>query len=81
LLELHPRPVSLVISDVQMPNLGGLDLTKWLRHWRPAVKVLLMSGDCGDDMIKEQLGRDDVPFLAKPFRLSELALMVTGLLL
>jgi hypothetical protein len=59
---------------------GGLDVAKWLRSRHPAVKLLLISGDCDSDRIEAHLGGEDVPFLAKPFRPTALALTVLSLL-
>jgi DNA-binding NtrC family response regulator len=80
LMEIHPQPISLVISDIQMPDLGGLDVAKWLRNRHPTVKLLLMSGEFDSDRVKAHLGTADVPFLAKPFRPTALALTVLSLL-
>jgi two-component system cell cycle sensor histidine kinase/response regulator CckA len=80
LMEIHPLPISLVISDIQMPNLGGLDVARWLRKRHPTVKLLLMSGECDGDRVKAHLGSANVPFLAKPFRTAALALTVQDLL-
>jgi DNA-binding NtrC family response regulator len=79
-MEIHPHPISLVISDVQMPNLGGLDVARWLTRRHPTVKLLLMSGECDGDRVKAHLGSANVPFLAKPFRPAALALTVQDLL-
>jgi CheY-like chemotaxis protein len=42
-LTLH-RPFDLVVSDVNMPRDSGLDLVSYLRKYRPALPVILMSG-------------------------------------
>jgi DNA-binding response OmpR family regulator len=80
LMEIHPEPISLVISDIRMPDLSGLDVARWLRNRHPTVKLLLMSGACDDDRVKAHLATADVPLLVKPFRLTALALAVTSLL-
>lgn len=38
-------PVDLVFSDVQMPNLDGFGLARWIRENRPEVRVLLASAN------------------------------------
>ncbi len=42
-VEVHPE-VALVVSDVVMPNLGGLELAAELQRRRPDLPVLLVSG-------------------------------------
>ncbi|WP_028669038.1 response regulator [Runella zeae] len=41
-LELHPE-VDLIVADLHMPHLTGIDLTLQIRHLYPQVKVLLLT--------------------------------------
>jgi PAS domain S-box-containing protein len=38
------RPIHLLVSDLIMPNLGGWELAERLKHIRPELNVLFMSG-------------------------------------
>jgi PAS domain S-box-containing protein len=40
----HPGPISLVLTDVIMPEMGGLELARQLAEERPATRILYMSG-------------------------------------
>jgi DNA-binding NtrC family response regulator len=57
--------VCLVLSDIVMPVVNGLDMVESILQINPTVKVLLMSG-YSDDVI-EQHGRNRFPFIRKPF--------------
>jgi DNA-binding NtrC family response regulator len=57
--------IHLVLSDVTMPNMNGLQLRDRLGQERPATKVLLMSGQQVDLPVEQ-------PFLWKPFGLDGL---------
>jgi DNA-binding response OmpR family regulator len=57
-------PIDLLLSDVTMPRLGGLELLKRLRASRPGLKALLISGRTSSDAVRGSLSFD---FLAKPF--------------
>ncbi len=40
----HARPIDLLVTDLVMPGMGGLELARRLRAKDPAVKVLYVSG-------------------------------------
>jgi len=76
----HDGPIHLLLTDVRMPRLSGLDLAAQLMTARPELRVLVMSGyaDFTPPLDAPQLA--DVPRLMKPFRITELAERVRQLL-
>ena len=67
------EPIDLLISDVVMPGIDGHTLVRLVRHERPGVKVILMSG-YAEDAFRDEISRDpSIQFLAKPFSLKGLA--------
>jgi two-component system, response regulator FlrC len=63
--------IDLVISDIQMPGLSGLELLRILKEQQPDLPVLLMSG-CVYDSVKKTLREYHADgFLPKPFNLEE----------
>ena len=70
--EQHGEPIALLVSDLEMPRMGGLQLASLLAVARPGLKLLLLSGrDCEPDLLDS-----GVAFLRKPFRPSALAAKV-----
>jgi two-component system, cell cycle sensor histidine kinase and response regulator CckA len=69
--ETHPEPIQLVLTDLVMPNIQGVDLAWRLRRARPDLRILLMSGYT-DEPVLQHLGRGSVAFLPKPFTSVEL---------
>ncbi len=65
--------VNLVLTDLVMPGIGGLELREWIIQHQHAAGILLMSG-YSEDMVGGD--SDATPFLAKPFTALELALAV-----
>jgi two-component system, cell cycle sensor histidine kinase and response regulator CckA len=41
----HPDGIDLLVSDVQMPGMGGPDLAMVLRRYGPELRILLVSAD------------------------------------
>jgi len=62
--------ISLLVSDVMMPELTGVELARSVRHQYPDVAILLVSGTAEREVL-EGLG-SMVELLAKPFRPSAL---------
>ncbi len=65
--------ISLVISDVVMPEMDGPTLLKELRRRGVATKVIFISGYAEDAFEKNLEGEEDFAFLPKPFSLKQLA--------
>ncbi len=73
LLEDGAAGVALVVSDLIMPRMGGVELGRRLRDRRPVLPLLLMSGyadGAGVQALREEAGRQ---FLRKPFTPEALA--------
>src|SRR5450759_1613142 len=41
----HPGPIDLLLTDMEMPRMSGLELYRNIRAKRPGIKVLMISGD------------------------------------
>lgn len=60
----HTGHIDLLLSDITMPRLSGLELVKLLREDRPGLKALLISGRTSSEVSH---GNTSFDFLAKPF--------------
>ncbi len=65
--EEHQGRIKLMITDVVMPQLGGLDLARRLAVLRPETRVLYVSGYSENDMSEQGILASDLEFLEKPF--------------
>lgn len=79
LSKTFPGQLDLIIIDLAMPLMDGVDLADRLRKKRP-FRVLFMSGD--PTVLGEDLGRRlrDAAFIQKPFTRDELVRQVRELL-
>lgn len=61
------KPIELLVTDVVMPDMNGLDLARELQQRAPDLRVLYVSGYLNDHVLPQmKLGRQSF-FLAKPF--------------
>jgi signal transduction histidine kinase/ActR/RegA family two-component response regulator len=72
LAEQHHEPIDALITDVQMPGIGGRRLADELSERRPGLRVLFMSGYADDPRLLGDLRRSHRRFIAKPFTAEEL---------
>ena len=70
--ELGRAPFDLVVSDVHMPGMNGLDLATALIERRPTQRVVIITADPDEALQRAALARGPVSFLLKPFELFEL---------
>jgi CheY-like chemotaxis protein len=68
--------IALVLSDVMMPEMSGIELFYALRHADETVKMILLSGHMQDYHLDELRQQGLVQWLAKPIRLEQLACAV-----
>jgi two-component system cell cycle sensor histidine kinase/response regulator CckA len=74
------HPVDLVILDMILPKIDGVETFDRLRELNPDVRVILSSGYDVDDRVKELLGRGALGFIQKPYHIEALLNMVRKVL-
>jgi NADH:ubiquinone oxidoreductase subunit E len=57
----------LVISDIKMPDMDGIELLKWIRDSKLETEVVLITGYPSQESIKEALSLRIIDYLPKPF--------------
>lgn len=67
MFDQHPGEIDLVILDMTMPVLGGLETFSEIRQIKPDQKIFLMSGYTEIDVIDRFKGEELTGFLQKPF--------------
>jgi len=73
LFRQHLREIELVVTDLLMPGLSGFEFIRAVRHLKPQIKIIAISGFAGEP------GNDAPPpdvivdaFLSKPFTAGQL---------
>lgn len=73
---LKTEAVDMIVSDVRMPDIDGIDMLRALRETMPDVGIVFMTAHASVEAAREafKLGADD--FIEKPFDVDELKLIV-----
>ena len=73
---LIESPADIIISDVRMPDMGGIEMLRELRETMPDIGIIFVTAVKEVDTAREafKLGADD--FVTKPYDVEELKLIV-----
>jgi CheY-like chemotaxis protein len=73
---LEKEKIRLVITDIRMPGISGLDLLSKVRREYPDVKVIIMTAYGSPDVQKEANVRGSLYYIEKPFEIKEIRQMI-----
>lgn len=68
----------LVLLDMKIPGMDGLEILKHIKAMKPAVKVIMMTAYGELDMIKEATELGALMHFTKPFDIDEMRVAVNG---
>jgi DNA-binding response OmpR family regulator len=77
---LQERSFDLMLLDLRLPEVDGMDVLRWAREHRPAVEIIIISayGTAADAIEAMEMGAQD--FLRKPCTTEEIRRRVTRVL-
>ena len=80
LKKVETEKPDLVVLDVMMPRMSGLDVCKQLKAKRPSIPIIMLTarGQEVDKVVGLELGADD--YVTKPFSIRELLARVKAVL-
>lgn len=70
--DTYERPLDLVVMDVRMPGISGLEVTYLIRSWRWRTPIVLVTAYPEPELF-EEAARLDAQLLAKPFAFAKLS--------
>ncbi len=64
---LDRNRIDIVITDLKMPEIDGIELIRWIRDKNPTVGIIVITGYPSQETIKDALELGIVDYLPKPF--------------
>jgi len=77
---LKTNKIDLVISDIRMPDINGLDLLVMIKKEFPETKVIIMTAYGSADVQKEANQRGSLFYIEKPFEISDIRKIIIDLI-
>ena len=72
--------IDLVLTDIEMPTLGGRGMVDELHEMSPEIRVLFMSGYTDNEILRRGIRTSETDFLQKPFTAESLCAAVRSVL-
>ncbi len=79
LLEKQPEDYDLIITDMNMPDMNGIELSKRLRAVRPDIPIILCTGS-GTSIDEEAIEALGIRILPKPFMITDVRKITDSIL-
>ena len=73
---LQDRQFDVVVSDMAMPGLTGIDLLQRVKELSPECEVILLTGEATVEIAVQAMKLGAYDFLSKPFSLAELETLI-----
>jgi DNA-binding NtrC family response regulator len=72
LTRFHEREFDLVITDLKMEGIDGMEFLTEVKKLKPQTEVIVITGFATMETAKESFQQGVLDFLAKPFKLKEM---------
>ncbi len=73
---LRRRPYDLMILDIKLPGMSGLDILQQVKKLYPAMEVIMISGHGDMDTVIQAMRDGAIDYLRKPFRHIDIQLSI-----
>ena len=72
--KVERNPFDVIIADIRMPEMNGMDLLKAVRETRPDIYVIIMTAFGSIDSAVEAMKKGAYHYITKPFKMSEISI-------
>lgn len=73
---LNKQMYDLIISDIQMPGMGGLELLKNIKDVSPDTEVIMITAYASTETAVEAMKDGAYDYITKPFKVDEIRLII-----
>jgi len=77
---MEGKSIDLILSDINMPNMDGLEFIKSVRAKGSKVPIVMITTEGGEDILKEAITNGASDSIKKPFTPDQLHEKLGGLL-
>jgi len=76
LARLKENPVNLVLTDLSLPDITGIDILREVKAAHPAIQVVILTGNSTLDSAVEATNLGAFSYLLKPYNIDQLLLQI-----
>jgi DNA-binding NtrC family response regulator len=69
---MDQKPVDVVVLDVKMPDMGGIEVLREIRSRHPLVEVIMLTGHASLEVAIEGMEAGAFDYLMKPVSMDDL---------
>lgn len=77
---LQHAHIDLVLTDMRMPEMDGIELLKKIREQHPGIGVIILTGYGQIESYIEAMNFGAIEYVSKPFKVNELKFIVNKVL-
>lgn len=74
--KLNPDPIDLIVSDINMPGMSGLEFTEKFKRLNENIPVILITAFGSIESAIDSIRKGAFDYIVKPFKLEELGVTV-----
>jgi DNA-binding NtrC family response regulator len=73
---IRKHPVDIVLLDMRMPGMNGIDTLSAIKKIDPLIEVIMLTGHASVDVAVEIMKRGGFEYLLKPYDIDELLVKI-----
>jgi DNA-binding NtrC family response regulator len=77
---IKEKPYHIVFTDIQMPDIDGLELLSAIKEYRPETEVIIVTGHGSMESAIQAMKYGSYDYLQKPFKLNLLKIVIDRIL-